>query len=92
MPSPSVGVVGHQTGTGAVGMRSGRAHKGSPLTSATVSPFYSRSQLPVTVAGIPTAEVEEIIIQVLPWDRKDLERQKMTAKAFKLTTIPKQTS
>lgn len=72
-------------------MSSGRTHKGSSLTSATGSLFYSRFQLPVTVAGIPTAEEEEITIQVPPWDRKDLERQKTTAKAFKLMTIPKQT-
>ena len=42
-------------------------------------------------AGVPTAEVEEIIIQVPLWDHKDLERQNTTAKALKLTTELKQT-
>jgi len=42
-------------------------------------------------AGIPTAEGEEILIHVPPWDHKDLERQHTTAKALKLTTKLKQT-
>lgn len=76
-------------------MRSGGTRKGrgsSPVRDQhrrlTAAPQVSAAS---HNAGIPTAEAEEIIIQVPPWDHKDLERQNTTAKALKLTTKPKQT-